>query len=60
MASVEHNYNLNTRGSKLTYLTSGQNVNGNIAPIMFAANGQNVKAVAVSTKHRHGNLISFG
>jgi len=55
MASTEHNFNLNTRGSKLTYLTSGDN-----APIMFQTSAGTVKAAAVSTNAVTGIVFPLG
>ncbi|MAH45191.1 hypothetical protein CMI37_05145 [Candidatus Pacearchaeota archaeon] len=58
MASKEHNFNLNTRGSKLTNLTSGDV--GTVAPIMFATSAGSVKAAAVSTNTVTGILFPLG
>ena len=56
MASVEHNYNLNTRGSKLTYLTSGSIDD----PISFANTAGIVPASAVGSTTITGIVIPIG
>ena len=56
MASVEHNYNLNTRGSKLTYLTSGSIDD----PISFANSAGIVPASAVGSTTITGIVIPIG
>ncbi len=59
MASKEHNFNLNTRGSKLTYLTSGYEPS--TAPISFVtAAGGIVKASAVGTNTITGLVFPIG
>lgn len=56
MASVEHNYNLNTRGSKLTYLTSGSMDGG----IWFANSVGVVPASSVGSTTVTGIVIPIG
>ena len=64
MASKEHNFNLNTRGSKITYLTSGTRNAGEIVngdPISFVTTaGGIVPASAVSTNTITGIVIPIG
>ena len=55
MASQEHQFNINTRGSKITNLTSGDN-----APIMFNTSAGTVKAAAVSTNTVTGIVFPIG
>ena len=73
MASKEHNFNLNTRGSRLTYLTSGEargldnngapTIVGAVAPISFAANNNQILQASAFVGQSHtvtGIVIPIG